>query len=118
MALKAWIRALSEPSVEAVERACAEGIAVHRYTIFEDRGSLAEVISGHEAVLAWLKRSPEGITWSIESDDGKTARYALEVGDFNNGGVWHYKLDEDGKLLELHHHADAISQEPPPLPPS
>ncbi|HJN73865.1 MAG TPA: hypothetical protein QGF58_08035 [Myxococcota bacterium] len=113
MALEAWIRALVSPSEETVAEACAEGVRVYRYRVFEDRGELAETFTGRSELLAWPGRSPPKVAWTIETDDGATARYKLSIEDFENGGLWHYTLDEEGKVLELHHHADAISQDPP-----
>jgi len=109
-----WLAALSEPTEERVAEACAEDIVVYRYRIFAEREAVAETFTGRAEVLEFLQRSPEGIVWSLVSDDGSTARYhlAMPEHDFENGGTWRYTLRE-GLLAELHHHADAISQDPP-----
>ena len=116
MSLERWLAAIKQPTEETVAAACAEGVRVLRYNIFEDRDEVGEVFEGREALLAWLQRTPEGIAWSLESDDGAECRYRLETGDFVNGGTWRYALDGEGLITELHHHADAISLEPPEIP--
>lgn len=109
--VEAWIRALTHPSDEAVEAACTEDIAVVRYGIFEGRDAVAERIEGREAVTAWLRRSPDGVAWSAEAQDGRW-RYRIEIDGFVNGGWWDLVF-RDGRVAEVHHRADAIDQTPP-----
>ncbi|MCP4920826.1 MAG: hypothetical protein GY913_28360 [Proteobacteria bacterium] len=109
--IEAWIRALTLPSDEHVEAACTADVVVVRYGIFEGRDAIAERIEGRDAVTAWLRRSPEGVTWSASPQDGRW-RYRIEIDGFVNHGWWDI-VERDGQVAEVHHRADAIDQTPP-----
>ena len=109
--MDAWLAALMNPSEEAVEAACAPNVVIERYGIFEGRDAVAERIEGRAAVLAWLRRSPEGVAWSVTAE-GERWRYRIEIEGFVNHGWWDATL-EDGLLARLEHRADAIDQTMP-----
>jgi hypothetical protein len=52
--------------------------------------------------------SPEADGWVVE--------YAIDVGEFHNGGIWFARLAGDGRIALLTHHPFALRDAPPGTP--
>lgn len=111
-ALERWLTALNSPEPAHVEAALSPDARLHRYGIFQRREEVVQVFADHQEHLSWLVRSPEGTRFSVLSteavEEGWRVRYRIEVDDFDNAGWWMLRLGPDGRICELHHHADAI----------
>ena len=75
--------------------------------------AIAESFAGSRAVAGWLARTPPVVRFSLAgtpSLDGEVwlVEYAIDAGEFHNGGLWRARLAGDGRIAFLSHHPFAL----------
>ena len=119
-AFQRLVDALNHPRDPALLRAAVtDDIRIDRHAP-GDRGAapVAETLAGLVEVEAWFARTPpiarfglagaawpDGERWGIE--------YALDAGEFHNGGIWLARLAGDGRVASLSHHPFALRDASP-----
>ena len=115
-----FIAALHHPrDAEVLAAAVTETIELHRHVPGE-RGAItaiAESFTGRAQVAGWLARTPPVVRFSL--DGAATAEgelwlvaYAIDAGEFHNGGLWRARLAHDGRIALLSHHPFALRDAP------
>jgi hypothetical protein len=113
-----FIAALHHPrDAEVLAAAVSEAIELHRHVPGE-RGvitAVAESFVGRDQVAGWLARTPPVVRFSLAGpvtgiDDLWLVAYAIDAGEFHNGGLWRARLAPDGRIAFLSHHPFALTE--------
>ena len=121
-AFERFVAALNHSRDEAMLRAAvSDDVRIDRYRHGE-RGTtqIAEAFSGVAEVVRWFARTPLVIRFSLasaplaEPDGSWRVEYAIDAGEFHNGGVWIARLAGDGRIAFLAHHPFALRDEAGP----
>jgi hypothetical protein len=116
-AIGRWIDALNLfGDRDALERAVTDNVQIDRYGWEKRRTDLAEVITGLDAAVQWMARSPESVVFSADglstvSGPTGTARYRLEATDFLGTGEWIFRLADDDRIEWIEHRPDDLRPE-------
>ncbi len=111
-----FIAALHHPrDAAAVIAAVSEDAQIDRHSPGA-RGAItaiAESFTGHAEVARWLARTPPVVRFSlagpvVPDGDQWTVEYAIDAGEFHNGGVWRARLAADGRIAFLSHQPFAL----------
>lgn len=76
--------------------------------------ALAESFAGRAAVARWFARTPASSRFTPvgvaepAADGAWTIGYAIDDGEFHNGGVWVARAAADGRIGYLAHHPFAL----------
>jgi len=75
--------------------------------------AIAESFAGASEVARWLARTPPVVRFSLVGaatrvDELWLVEYAVDAGEFHNGGVWRARLAPDGRIAFLSHHPFAL----------
>jgi hypothetical protein len=117
-----FIDALHHPRDAAVVAAAVtEDVHIDRHAPGA-RGAItaiAESFTGRVAVAGWLARTPPVVRFSLAgpaalADDLWTLEYAIDAGEFHNGGLWRARLAADGRVAFLSHHPFALADDRAP----
>jgi len=79
----------------------------------------AESFAGLTEVARWFARTPASARFTLagapwpDADGAWGVEYAIDAGDFHNGGVWIARLAGDGRIAALSHHPFALRDAPP-----
>lgn len=114
-----FLAALHDPrDVAALAAAVTEDVHLDRHAPGA-RGAItaiAESFTGWMEVAGWLARTPPVVRFSLAgpatrapADDLWIVEYAIDAGEFHNGGLWRARLAADGRLAFLSHHPFALS---------
>lgn len=113
-----WLRAVNlRGESQAVEKATVPTIQVDRCGWGENNGKVVQVIKGWKDLSAWLRLSPDGTVFNLDSEVCSSSdqepfeavvRYRLEVSDFVGGGEWRFQMAEDGRLVRIEHRPDNL----------
>ena len=113
-AIERWVQILNRRGpVAAIRKAFASDGVVLRYQAHKPEEEPVP-FRGHAAIAEWVKRSPKGTTFAAvaRSLRGRapevTVRYRVAVAEFRNGGQWAIRVEESGKITELHHRPAAL----------
>ena len=82
---------------------------------------VVESFIGIAEVEGWFARTPPiarfGLAGAVASDgDAWRVEYAIDAGEFHNGGVWIAHLASDGRIAFLSHRPFALRDDPPGSP--
>jgi hypothetical protein len=113
-AFQRFVDALNCPrDVAVLCAAVADDVRIERHAPGE-RGAapVAEIFTGVAEVARWLARTPAVARFSLAAgaapDAGEAGvwiiEYAMDAGDFHNGGIWCARLSGDGRIGFLSHH--------------
>jgi hypothetical protein len=122
-AFQRWVDALNRPrDGAALSAAVVDQIQVERHGPGA-RGAVpvVEVFTGVGEVARWFARTPAEVCFSLagvawpDADGACGVEYAIDAGEFHNGGIWIARLAHDGRITWLSHHPFALreaSEEP------
>jgi hypothetical protein len=130
-AFQRFVEALNHPrDAMVLGAAVTDDVRIERHGPGE-RGvaAVAETFDGVAAVARWLLRTPPVAGFSLagapapesgpEAHDADPAagpawiiEYALDAGEFHNGGIWLARLAGDGRIAFLSHHPFALRDAP------
>ncbi|MEO7735431.1 MAG: hypothetical protein ABIY55_31045 [Kofleriaceae bacterium] len=111
-----FIEALHHPRDAAVRSAAvSEDVQIHRHAPGA-RGAItaiAESFTGSLEVARWLARTPPVVRFALvgaaaPAEDLWLVEYAIDAGEFHNGGLWRARLAADGRIAFLSHHPFAL----------
>lgn len=111
-----FVDALNHPrDAGVVSAAVTDDVRIERHAPGE-RGTapVAETFTGVAEVARWLARTPPVASFSLagaaapDAGDSWSIEYAIDAGDFHNGGIWLARLAGDGRIAFLSHHPFAI----------
>lgn len=82
---------------------------------------VAESFTGIAEVEVWFARTPPVVRFGLAGepsldDDRWRIEYALDAGEFHNGGFWLARLADDGRIVALSHHPFPLRDTPPSTP--
>jgi hypothetical protein len=82
---------------------------------------VAESFTGIAEVERWFARTPPVVRFGLAGeprleDDRWLVEYALDAGEFHNGGFWLARLAGDGRIASLSHHPFPLRDAPPGAP--
>jgi hypothetical protein len=115
-AFSRFVDALNHSRDEAKLRAAiSDDIRLERHAPGH-RGTahIVETFDGTAAVIRWFARTPLVVRFSLagapvrEADGAWHVEYAIDAGEFHNGGVWLARLASDGRIAFLSHHPFAL----------
>jgi hypothetical protein len=116
-AFQRLVDALNRPLDPALLRAAmADDVRIDRHAP-GDRGvaPVAESFTGVAEIERWFARTPPsvrfglaGAAWAEPDGDRWGIEYAIDAGEFHNGGVWLARLAGDGRIAFLSHHPFAL----------
>lgn len=115
-AFQRFVDALNRPrDGAALSAAVADHIRIDRHAPGE-RGvaPVVETFTGVAEVARWLARTPAATSFALAgtawpAGDGTCGiEYAIEAGEFHNGGLWIARLADDGRIALLSHHPFAL----------
>ena len=113
-AFQRFVDALNQSRDAAVlSLAVTDDVRIDRHGPGE-RGAapIAEAFAGVAEVARWLARTPVVVRFSLAGEptaDG-TIEYAIDAGEFHNGGIWLARLAPDGRIAFLSHHPFALRE--------
>jgi hypothetical protein len=123
-AFQRFVDALNRPrDGAALSAAVVDEVRIERHGPGE-RGvaPVVESFAGVAAVARWFARTPAavrftlaGAAWPDRDGDGGAAwgiEYAIDAGEFHNGGIWIARLADDGRIASLSHHPFALREQP------
>jgi hypothetical protein len=124
-AFQRFVDALNHPRDAAIlSAAVTDDVRIERHAPGE-RGSApaVETFTGIAEAARWLARTPPVAVFSLAGaavpDDAAGAggdawviEYAIDAGEFHNGGIWLARLTGDGRIAFLSHHPFALPAEP------
>ncbi|HET7502424.1 MAG TPA: nuclear transport factor 2 family protein [Kofleriaceae bacterium] len=123
-AFERFARALNHArDVAVLSAAVADEVRIERHGPGE-RGvaPVVETFDGVAAVARWFARTPPVAKFSVAGApalepgaDGAAAwviEYAIDAGEFHNGGIWVARLAADGRIAFLSHHPFALRDAP------
>lgn len=122
-AVERWADALNRPkALEHMRAAVMPDARIEHYGVWDRRGELVEVFEGHAEIEVWLSRTPGGIEFSVVSEASPVpgspagefqARYQYEIlgSGFTHGGMWRFRVSDDGRLVHLAHLPDAMDND-------
>ncbi len=113
-ALAAWLAALAARGTEAtVAAAVAPDILIERASgLGRHAGEVVELITGAENAARWFALSPASLRFEVAGEavevDGDgvgswQVAYRVTGEDFENGGLWRFRLDPAGRIAWLRH---------------
>lgn len=119
------VQAMNEPRREHVAAAFTADATIDRYTP-GDEGELRESYAGLDEIERWLRRTPTQYKFAVvgalrespandrDDDDAGAAawisEYAIRGPEFENGGHWHARFDDEGRIRWLRHHPFALRE--------
>ena len=115
-AFQRFADALNHPRDAAVlGAAVTDDVTIERHAPGERDGTpAAETFTGIAEAARWLARTPPATRFSLAGaaarEDGDTwsVEYAIDAGEFHNGGVWLARRAADGRIAFLSHHPFAL----------
>jgi hypothetical protein len=117
-AFQRFVDALNQPrDAEVLAAAVAPDVRIDRHGPGQ-RGAapVVERFTGIAEVARWLARTPAVARFSLAgmpSPDAESAwmvEYAIDAGEFHNGGIWVARLAGDGRIAFLSHHPFALRE--------
>jgi hypothetical protein len=110
------VDALNHSRDEARLRAAvSDDVRLERHAPGERGTSPAvESFDGIAAVIRWFARTPPVVRFSLtgapalEADGAWRIAYAIDAGEFHNGGIWLARFASDGRIAFLSHHPFAL----------
>ena len=116
-ALQRFVDALNRPGDGAVlAAAVADEIRIDRHAPGAfGAAPIVESFTGVAEVARWLARTPPETAFSLagpaapEAGGGWRVEYAIDAGEFHNGGIWVARLAGDGRIAFLSHHPFALA---------
>jgi hypothetical protein len=123
LAFQRFAEALNRARDPAMLRsAVVDDIRIERHSPGE-RGvaPIAESFAGIAEVEHWFSRTPPAVRFGLVGEarpehDRWLVEYAIDVGEFHNGGFWLARLASDGRIAFLSHHPFALRDQPPGSP--
>jgi hypothetical protein len=121
-AFQRFVEALNHPRDAAVlGAAVTDDVRIERHGPGQ-RGTapIAETFTGLAEVARWVARTPSAASFSLagaaapDAGDTWSVEYAIDAGDFHNGGIWLARLAGDGRIAFLSHHPFPLPAEPAP----
>lgn len=123
--LDLWVAALNSPDgrAERVARIFADAAVIRRYGVWDMAGQLAETLTGRDAIVAWLDRTPTHVTVTFtlagdpepatdhDDPDALSVPFTYGFEEFLNGGRWIVALNDEGQLRWLEHHPRELTEE-------
>jgi hypothetical protein len=118
-----FVDALNHPRDAAIlSAAVTDDVRIERHAPGE-RGSApaVETFTGIAEAARWLARTPPVAIFSLAgaaapeagtAGDSWAIEYAIDAGEFHNGGIWLARLAGDGRIAFLSHHPFALRAEP------
>ena len=114
-ALQRFVDALNRPrDAAALTAAVTDDVRIDRHAP-GDAAPVAESFTGLAEGARWVARTPAVATFSLAGpaapggdDHTCTVAYAIDAGEFHNGGVWRARLADDGRIAFLSHHPFAL----------
>jgi hypothetical protein len=104
---------------EALRAAVTEDVQLDRHApgARGEDAPIAEAFAGIAAVERWFARTPAAVTFRTvgaawPDGDGWAIEYALDAGEFHNGGIWRARLAGDGRIAALSHRPFALADPP------
>jgi hypothetical protein len=118
-AFQRFVDALNQSRDEAMLRAAVtDDVRIDRYRPGEPGATtVAEAFAGFAEVVRWFARTPVVVRFSLagpparEADGAWRVEYAIDAGEFHNGGIWLARLAADGRIAILAHHPFALRGE-------
>jgi hypothetical protein len=116
-----WVEALNARGAEAeVLRAVEPGLVVERLGLGAYAGVVVERIEGPASCARWMALSPPDTEFSIDGapamtagDGGETwtVGYRISVAGFRNGGRWHFRVGDSGRIAWIRHDPRQLAEE-------
>lgn len=78
---------------------------------------VVEVFTGVAEVARWFARTPPEVCFSLaaaawpDAEGACGIEYAIDAGEFHNGGIWIARLAGDGRIAWLSHHPFALRED-------
>ena len=118
-AFQRLVDALNQPrDAERLRDAVADDVRIDRHGPGERAAApVAERFTGVAEVARWFARTPPIARFALAGpawpDDDQTwgIEYAIDAGEFHNGGIWCARLAGDGRIAFLSHHPFALREE-------
>jgi hypothetical protein len=116
-AFQRFVEALNQPrDGGALRRAVSDDVELDRHGpgTRDAPGPVAESFAGVAAVERWFARTPAIVRFSLAgaprlTGDRWSIDYAIDAGEFHNGGTWRAILTADGKIASLQHQPFALA---------
>lgn len=115
VALARWLDALNSPhDGDLIAAAVSEQVIIWRHGNFQQRGEIVEHFEGLQQATTWFARCPADVGFELSQrtarlpDGAWQARYAVLAEDFRGGGMWRFRLDDEGKIGWLEHVPDEL----------
>lgn len=119
MLLARWLEAVRQPDL--VREVATEDIRVYRFPPGKRDAYPLEpqqTFVGHDAVHAWLARSPKTLVWSLvgeceQNGDRLVCGYRYDIPNWHNTGVWMARGGE--RIAELWHYPHILVEDEVPM---
>ena len=101
----------------ALRAAVTDEVRIDRHAPGE-RGAapVVESLAGIAEVARWFARTPPQVRFSLagaawpDTGDAWGVEYAIDAGEFHNGGIWIARRADDGRIAHLAHHPFALRE--------
>jgi hypothetical protein len=120
-AFQRFVDALNRPRDAAVlSAAVTDDVRIERHAPgARGTAQAVETFTGIAEAARWLARTPSVAVFSLAGaaapDDAAGAsciEYAIDAGEFHNGGIWVARLAVDGRIAFLSHHPFPLRADP------